>query len=308
MRINYIGFIIVLMSMIACEKELTPTLTSDADAIVVEGYIEAGTGKDISRVLPPYVILTRAVPFQKEFRTNNIFVNGADITLSDGTDSVKLSEFCWQSLDSVTKRRASVLFGINADSVQSNFNLCLYVDLTQKIKGQVGKTYRLNIKKDNKTITAITTIPKYIPIDSTYFIKPPGINQNDTMAQLRAYIQDIPNELNYYRYLVRVNGSTYKAGRQSVYTDELIDGQYFLFNLFNKEEESRGLFRRGDTLSIKWSNIDGEQYQFWRTLEFNANNQGPFSSYTRVKSNIQGGMGIWGGAIVSYLDTIVPKK
>jgi hypothetical protein len=308
MKINYIGFAMVLISMIACEKELTPTVQSNADEIVVEGYIEAGIGKDASRALPPYVILTRAVPFQKEFTTNNIFVNGADIMLSDGSDSVKLSEFCWQNLDSITKRRASVLFGINVDSVQSNFNLCLYVDLTQKIKGQIGKTYRLTVKKDQKTITAVTTIPKRIPLDSAYFIKPPGINKNDTMAQLRAYIQDIPNELNYYRYLVSVNGSSYKAGRQSVYTDELIDGQYFLFNLFNKNEGSQGLFRRGDTLSIKWSNIDGAHYQFWRTLEFNANNQGPFSAYTRVKSNIQGGMGIWGGSVVNYLDTIVPKK
>lgn len=308
MKINYIGFAMVLISMIACEKELTPTVQSNADEIVVEGYIEAGIGKDANRVLPPYVILTRAVPFQKEFTTNNIFVNGADITLSDGTDSVKLSEFCWQNLDSITKRRASVIFGINADSVQSNFNLCLYVDLTQKIKGQIGKTYRLTVKKDQKTITAVTTIPKRIPVDSAYFIKPPGINQNDTMAQLRAYIQDIPNELNYYRYLVSVNGEPYQAGRQSVYTDELIDGQYFLFNLFNKKEESQGLFWRGDTLSIKWSNIDADHYQFWRTLEFNANNQGPFAAYTRVKSNIQGGIGIWGGSVVSYLDTIVPKK
>ncbi len=308
MKINYIYFFIVLIGMIACEKELTPTIQSNADEIVVEGYIEAGVGKDTSKALPPYVILTRAIPFQKEFTTNNIFVNGADITLSNGTDSVKLSEICWQNLDAATKRRASVLFGINIDSVQSNFNLCLYVDLTQRIKGQIGKTYRLTVKKDAKTLTAVTTIPKRIPLDSTYFIKPPGINQNDSMAQLRAYFQDIPNELNYYRYLVGLNGKSYNAGRQSVYTDETIDGQRLLFNLFNKEEGSQGLFRRGDTLSVKWLNIDAAQYNFWRTLEFNANNQGPFSSYTRVKSNINGGMGIWGGAVVSYLDTIVPKR
>jgi Domain of unknown function (DUF4249) len=308
MKINYISFAIVLISMVACEKELTPTVNSNSDEIVVEGYIEAGIGKDAKRALPPYVILTRAIPFQKEFSTSNIFVNNADITLSNGTDSVKLSEFCWQNLDSMTKRRTGALFGINVDSVQSNFNLCLYVDLTQKMKGEIGKTYRLTIKKDNQTLTAVTTIPKYVPIDSAYFIKPPGINQNDTMAQMRVYIQDIPNELNYYRYVLSLNGGSYKAGRQSVYTDELIDGQHFLFNLFNKKEKSEGLFQRGDTLSVKWLNIDAAQYQFWRTLEFNANNQGPFSSYTRVKSNIQGGMGIWGGAVVSYLDTIVPKR
>jgi Domain of unknown function (DUF4249) len=308
MKINYISSLLVLISMIACEKELTPSVQSNADEIVVEGYIEAGIGKDANRALPPYVILTRAVPFQKEFTTNNIFVNNADITLSDGTDSVKLSEICWQHLDSVTKRRASVIFGINADSVKSNFNICLYLDLTQRIKGQIGKTYRLTVKTADKTLTAISTIPKRIPLDSSYFIKPPGINQNDTMAQLRAYFQDIPNELNFYRYLVGLNGKSYNAGRQSVYTDETIDGQRLLFNLFNKEEKSQGLFRRGDTLSVKWMNIDAAQYHFWRTLEFNANNQGPFSSYTRVKSNIDGGMGIWGGAVVSYLDTIVPKK
>ena len=29
-------------------------------------------------------------------------------------------------------------------------------------------------------------------------------------------------------------------------------------------------------------------------------NQGPFASYTRLQSNIVGGLGIWGGYSVSY--------
>ena len=72
MKINYIAPILLILSMVACEKELTPTVVHDADQIVVEGYIEAGIGKDANRVTPPFVILTRAVPFQKEFTTNNI--------------------------------------------------------------------------------------------------------------------------------------------------------------------------------------------------------------------------------------------
>ena len=59
-----------------------------------------------------------------------------------------------------------------------------------------------------------------------------------------------------------------------------------------------GLYRIGDTAQVKWINIDKDYYDFFNTLEFNRANQGPFSSYTRIKTNIKGGLGIWGGSNV----------
>ncbi len=298
------------MSFFACEKEFIPDLSTISEEIVVEGYIEAGANPT-----PPYVILTKSLPFFKELTSfNNVFVEGAEVWVSNGTDSTRLQEFCWKNLDPSVKKQAALFFGINADSVSNDFNFCVYIDFAQRIKGEVGKTYSLRIKtKEGKLLTAKTSIPRTVKIDTIEFIKPPGINQNDTMAQARGIITD-PKGVDFYRYFTSINGSSYVAGANSVTDDAFFDNQVTKFNLLKSEPrgsgggDNYGLFRRGDTVSIKFVTIDKAHFDFWSTLEFNANNGGPFASYTRVKHNISGGLGIWGGSSATYFDIIVPKK
>jgi hypothetical protein len=308
---------IVLLSvfgLFACEKEFSPDLPTTADDIVVEGYIEAvPQGR---QAIPPYVLLTKAIPFFKEITSfGGLYVNGAEVWVSDGKDSTRLQEFCWKDLDSTTKKLAAVNFGINLDSVTTNFNFCVYIDFNQRIKAAVGKTYFLRIKtKEGVIMTAQTTIPRVIPIDTAVFIKPPGTNKNDSMAQMRATINE-PIGKDFYRYFTSVNRSSYLVRRNSVIDDAFFDGQRTTFNLLNTQPrpkndppENFGLFRRSDTVSIKYCTIDKAHFDFWRTLEFNSNNGGPFASYTKVKHNIVGGLGVWGGYAVTYYEAIVPKK
>ena len=133
------------------------------------------------------------------------------------------------------------------------------------------------------------------------------------MTQARATVRD-PLGANYYRYFTSVNGSGYVAGSNSVADDAFFDGQLAKFNLFKSERrgvafnDNYGLFRRGDTVSIKLCTIDSLHFSFWQTLEFNANNGGPFSSYTKVSHNIKGGIGLWGGMAATYYDAVVPKQ
>lgn len=302
-----------LLFVTACEREFTPEVVGTNDNIVVEGYIEAG-----DRPNPPFVILTKSVPFFSEFSTasSNIFVRNAQVWVSNGTDSVRLTQFCWADLDSNVRRQAARAFGINVDSVTNNFNFCAYIDVTGRMRGEVGKTYHLTIEAENRRLTATTTIPPLVRIDSVQFVRPPGNNQNDTMWQLRPWAKDPPGVINYYRTLVSVNGSSYERGRGSVVDGALFDGinlQFFVANNSpNRRREPdaiRSLFFQGDTISLKACQIDKAHFDFWRTLEFNANNQGPFSSYTRVLYNINGvgGIGIWGGLGVTYFEVIAPK-
>jgi Domain of unknown function (DUF4249) len=308
---KYSILLLSLLSFIACEKEFSPELPDETGDIVVEGYIEAG--RDAS---PTYVILTQSIPFFKEWKNGgSLFVKDAEVWVGNGTDSVKLQIFCWKDLTPEFKKQAAQTFGFNADSIGTDFDFCLYIDLLQKIKGEVGKTYSLNIKtKEGKILTASTTIPRTVKIDSAFFIKPPGINENDTMVQMRAYAYD-PIGPDFYRYFTSVNNSAYETGGSSISDDAFFDGINTKFNLFKSEQRSSdtdpalwGLWKRGDTISIKFCTIDKAHFDFWNTLEFNANSGGPFSSYTRVKHNIKGGLGIWGGYNATYFDTIVPKK
>lgn len=307
------GLLASILFFTACEVEFTPEVVGINDNIVVEGYIEAG-----DRPNPPFVILTRSTPFFSEFSTstNNIFVRNAQVWVSNGTDSVRLTQFCWADLDTNVRRQAARTFGINFDSVTTNFNFCVYVDLTGRMRGEVGKTYNLTIEADNRRLTASTTIPPLVRIDSVQFVRPPGVNQNDTMWQARPWAKDPAGVPNYYRTLVSVNGGSYERGRNSVVDGSIFDDINIQFVVANtspnrrrEPDAIRGLFFQGDTISIKASQIDKAHFDFWRTLEFNANNQGPFSSYTRVLYNIkgEGGIGIWGGFGVTYFDVIAPK-
>ena len=94
MNIKHLCICLLLMTgLLACEKEFSPDLPTTADDIVVEGYIEAVlTGRQAT---PPYVLLTKAIPFFKEIKSfNGLYVNGAEVWVSDGQDSARLQEFC----------------------------------------------------------------------------------------------------------------------------------------------------------------------------------------------------------------------
>jgi hypothetical protein len=307
-------FLIIILFVTAlimgCEKEFTPIVDNTED-VVVEGFIEAG--RDAT---PIFVILTRSIPFFTNFKGfDNAFVKGAEVWISNSKDSVRLTQFCWADLDPVTRKQAAQAFNINLDSVTKDFNFCVYIDLASRLKGEAGKTYSLRVKtQEGKLITAQTTIPRTVKIGLGEFIKPPGTNNNDTMVQLRATLFD-PKGVDFYRYFTQVNNGGYVAGRNSVTDDAFFDGISTKFNLLKAEprgsgspNETFGLFKRGDTVSIKFCTIDKTHFDFWSTLEANANSGGPFSTYTKVKFNINGGLGIWGGYNASYLDTIVPKK
>jgi hypothetical protein len=94
--------------------------------------------------------------------------------------------------------------------------------------------------------------------------------------------------------------------------DVFFNGKTFEFQLLKAENinedldpETFGLYTIGDSIGIKWCNIDKDHFEFWNTLEFSNANQGPFAGYTRIDSNIEGGLGIWGGYSVSFYRLLV---
>jgi len=119
-------------------------------------------------------------------------------------------------------------------------------------------------------------------------------------------------EANFYRYFTSTNQEPFYPGFTSVFNDLLIAGQTVDFPLAKGEAPFReedagifGLFRPGDEVILRWLCIDEVHYDFWDTLEFNKVNQGPFGSYTQVKSNVEGGVGIWGGYSSGFYDGVV---
>ena len=144
------------------------------------------------------------------------------------------------------------------------------------------------------------------PLDSVWIEE-----EDDTLATLFALYSDPDTIGNYLRYFTKRNSESFYPGFASVFDDNLINGQTFHFPLDRGQSRSDdldldtyGYFWKGDTVIVRWCAIDRRHYDFWKTIEFDSGIDGPFSSATIIESNIEGGLGVWGGYGCSY-DTII---
>lgn len=307
MSIFYLSF------FTSCEEEFIPEISSEPPEIVVEGYIEGG-----EEALPPYVLLTRSLPYFAEIsfdKLDSLYVHDAFVTVTDGEKSVTLTEVCWNDFSEAEQELLKqILADLGAGNLENvPINFCVYIDLDFALTGEIGKTYDLKIEVEGKTLTATTTIPEHVPLEYISFQKPAGIVP-DSFLELRTFIKDPEYLTSFYRYFTADNSEPLLAPFNSVFDDRIFDGQEFEFPLAKAEPLNAeidpsvyGYFTRGDTVTLKWTTIDQDHFNFWNTLEFNRVNQGPFSSYTKVDYNIVGGIGIWGGYSSSYYNKIVAE-
>lgn len=314
---RYLSFIIFSFCflLISCEKEITVNLPQPTSQIVVEGYIEND--------LAPYVFLTRNSPYFGDFDVNDLskyFVSGAQITVYSDADSVKLIEYSSELINLLPeeeKAELSKFFGIPLDSNLQIPKISVYtIPLESTFVGEFGKTYRLKIEVEGKLLTATTTIPQPVSFDRLWTVPHPN-PEYDSLVQLKGFIQDPDTLGNYYRYFTKKNSSMYTKGFQTVFDDLLVNGKSFDIQIpygwdrFAEDQEfdfnTFGFWNKTDTCIVKLCVIDKAHYDFWRTLENELGNQGsPFGTFTRIRTNIQGGLGVWGG-YASSISTYYPE-
>lgn len=284
LAIGILPAIVFLLS--SCEKDITVDNGPSVEQLVVEGYIETG--------LPPYLLLTKTSDYYSTFYLDslgNFFVHDAIVKVSDGTDTITLTEFTIDTFGAPVS--AYIGFGMI---------------------GEVGKTYTLSVEANGKLLTSVTTIPQVFPLDSIWY-ETGADEDNDTLVRLICRYADPPQLGQYVRYFTSVNGGAYYPGYNSVFEDVLINGTTFDFPLdrgVNRNDtasfDNYGLFRKGDTITVKWSGIDKPHFDFWRTMEFELGGQGsPFAAPVIIQTNINGGQGIWGGYSSSFKTLVVPE-
>lgn len=305
----FVCFVFLLSS---CEEPFIPENLQQAPQIVVEGFIEAG-----DEAKPAYLVMTKTLPFLSSISSetlNNNYVSGAKVTLSDGTKSITLTEVCFKDLPQALKKEAAKILGFKVENDAFIPNVCFYADLNGAMPGKAGKTYQIEILTEGKKITASTTIPLPVELDSLRFIASPGANQ-DSFLLLTSILADPKAQQNFYRYQVKMgDGPFITPGGGSLFDDRLFNGQNFRLNLPRPGADGEsfsittfGLYPVGKETTIRWVNMDQSLFDFWNTLEFSINNQGPFSTYTRVKTNVKGALGVWGGHYTKNYKLIVKK-
>ncbi|HIF13993.1 MAG TPA: DUF4249 domain-containing protein [Bacteroidetes bacterium] len=283
---RYLFFIIAIINLISCSKEITIDLPTPEEKFVVEGYIENGN--------PPAILLTRSQPYFSSFsldQIDDLFVKGASITLSCEGQVYNFIEF-----------------PIPIDS-----NTTIYIYSIPTIIGEVGKKYDIKIEAEGKILTASTHIPEPVAIDSLYWIQHPEFDLgNDSLVTLMALFKDPDTSGNFYRYFTKRNNEEFKPGYFGSVFDDLFWNGIDIDAPFprgqNKTEDfdrdTYSYFFKGDHVFFKLASIDQITYDFWRTLEQDdAGSGNPFGTATKILSNIEGGLGIWSGYGIS-IDTL----
>jgi len=301
----FISFI-ALFALFACEEDITLDLPVGEEQLVVEGFIENG--------MPPIILLTKTMPYFAKTDINSfseIYVAGAKMKVSDGSNSVDLMEINFKTLPDSIAAFLSAFLQVPVEELRK-LNLVLYTSI--QMFGQEGKTYTLTIDKDSHHLKAVTTIPKIVVPDSVWIV-PHTDKNNDSLKLVNMSITDPKGDKNFYRYFTQRNNEGYFPNRfRSVFNDALVDGQNLIVPVVRGESRTSqfnqltyGSFKKGDTVTIKLCAIDSKHYDFWSTFENSVSSGGPYAVPVQIKSNVDGGLGIWGGYGATYFEIVIPQ-
>lgn len=289
-----LSFFAASFFLTACEKSVSFKLDEVAPKLVVEASIENGQA--------PVVYLSKSLNYFSKIDQSilaNSFVHNAEVYVSNGTLTHKLKEY-------------SVPVG-------GGYNFYYYTNdpatPATAFIGQLNKQYSLRIISEGKEYNAITNIPNTTRrIDSLFWKPAPVGNPPEKIAvMVRAY--DQPGFGDYVRYFTKRNSEPFYPGLNSVYDDQVIDGSSYEVQVERGVDrnadrpEGYSFFDKGDTVTLKVANIDKATFDFWRTMEYTYASVGnPFSSPTKVISNINGGaLGYFGGYAAQYRTIIIPR-
>lgn len=279
---------VVLLSlglmMVSCRKEINIKLPEYKTKLVVEASIETGQTAQ--------VLLSTSAPYFGNVDLSDptqFFVKGAFVTVSDGIQTDTLTE---------------LMPGTG------------YVYIGTKVFGQVGKSYALTIRVDDKIYTGSTSILNPVPLDSLFFKW-----EQDTLGYCWAHLTEPAGQGNYYRWFAKryPTDQFFAAPFSSAFDDKFVDGKSFDFGYerpaqpnqqtANAEDDERGWYKVGDTIVVKFCSIGQNEYEFWRSYYSNKSSNGnPFAAPSNIKSTIVGSdvLGSFCGYGTSF-DTLVVK-
>lgn len=278
--------------MSSCEREIDIELDEQEPKIVVEGLIEPG--------LAPRVLISKNRGFFNDFPSDFLALLDTFIV----QDAVVQIE-----VDGVTHTLDFVLNPLS-------YPYAYYT--SSSLLGEVGKTYVLKVDALGKSVRAVTTIPPPVPLDSLYFDLNVFNADEDSLGFLFAMYTDPDTLGNAYRLYAKRNSETeYFPVEGAIANDQFINGRTVTF--FSQQSskpfavqdtfiEQNYFYRLGDTIMVKFCHMGQRPFEFYNTFEAATGTNGnPFASPILIKSNIEGGLGVWCGQSF-YLDTLIATK
>ncbi|MDH8700728.1 hypothetical protein M2138_000059 [Dysgonomonadaceae bacterium PH5-43] len=274
--IKFLTVFLFPLLLCGCDGDLEITAADYEPKVVVEGWIENDAYAQ--------VLLTLSASFEQQLDTAVLYKNiikSARVSVSDGVETEVLA-------------------------LEANYNyLPPYVYYGSRIKGEVGKTYSLTVEYKNRIITASTYIPQPVRVDSCWFVKE---LPSDTTGYVHIRFTNVADA--YYQV------STMVVGSENIFTPCLY-GNYVSTQFSGGSVElqlNKGItiipetvyntyFPVNKTVMVRLRTQPKEAYDFWTSWQNELiNAQNPiFPAYTSLKSNVNGGIGIWSGYYSTFI-------
>lgn len=276
---------LLALTAISCNSDNFSTEINLESKIAVEGWIEEG---DV-----PQLIVSSSIPITEVIDSTNVLdhvIRSAKVTVSDGQKSEVLK--------------------VKNDKDR----LPPFVYYGSEIIGEAGKTYTLKIEYLNRIVSASTTIPKTVALTSAEYVKN---NLADTTGYVFVKFDDPLNEKNYYQIATRLVGQEpifvpafYGNLDDKNFDSSKISMQVNRGVLIFPKTKYKPYFTDGDLIFVKLRTMNKDALDFWNSWQNElVNSRNPiYPSNTSLKSNINGGIGIWAGYGQSTIVVRTPPK
>lgn len=264
--------ILITLALSGCEPKFDFGGIDFEPQIIVEGWIENDEAA--------HVILTQSITMDMDTSGTSladIAIRWAKVTVSDG-----------ETEEVLTGRMDKNYFPP-------------FIYRGSRIKGVPGKTYTLKVEYSGRTLSAHTTIPAAIPIDKLEVNK---CEDSDTLYQIRLKFRDNPEQTNYYKAFTQIvpKETRFYSAFMGTVSDEILNEGEADIRVnrgmrHTQLEKYTPYFSVNDTVNVKLTQLPEEGFVFWSSYENEIiNGRNPlFPSNTNIKSNVEGGKGIWCG-------------
>lgn len=266
--------IFVYILLIACEGDIN---TNSAGYISVEGYIEQG--------MPPYITIMHSLPVKMEYESLDSLIN---YIIKDAVVDV-----------TVDNKKYNLYIEYRKDATNP------YIYTSSEIVGEAGKKYNLDIIYKGKHISATTTIPR--PVNLLTISPKQSENDSESLMLMASFVDDNSTK-DYYKTFVSSSDAndTFLSSFMGNYDD--VDFSTDTINIAILKGRSvhnqhfTPLFKKGESVSVKFCHIGKDAYQYWNEYEkvLTSSRNPLYSVRMNLPSNIDGGLGYWHGYGTTY--------
>ena len=310
---------------LSCEKEIQLDIPNAGKEIVVQAMIQEG--------YPPIVQLTWSDSYFATIDSNSyneMFISGAEITIynQDKTSSISLDEI-------------SALIPELPPGLYTNLNAINQPNYPYSNFFSEGEKYHLKVIFQGDTLTANTSIPNATPLDSLWFVPDdrypeygdfyayyddPDTMGNNVMFEHKRIAhfslnekKNVPDFMFIKAYgAVRndfegLNGmgfeTFFERGEGKNFGNDDIhfkDPNFANFQMAYTNDTVGEVF--ADIILLRFSQLDKASFEFWRSvIAQDVMNSNPFAEPMNLKSNINGGLGVFEGKAAIYYKLIAKE-